>query len=75
MMALNYRESREGGLYLSSQDTSATAKSLSVSTTQTNVELKAVSIIPDKGKTRSYSLDYDVVVGIFDGDWLSAAEI
>ena len=75
MMALYDRESREGGLYLSSQDTAATAKSLSVSTTQTNVELKAVSIIPDKGKTRSYSLDYDVVVGIFDGDWLSAAEI
>lgn len=75
MMALYDRESLEGGMYLSSQDTLSSAKGLTYSFTPGHVSVNATNNIPDKGETDDYAPGYDVVVGLFDGDWFDAARI
>ena len=75
LVTLYDRESRKSGLYLSSQDTESMAKSLTVSLTRDHVAVKASCLIPDKSEADTFSPDYDVVVGAFDGDWMDAAGI
>ena len=75
LMVLYDRESRKCGHYLSSQDTSAMSKSLTMSLTPNHVECRSTCLIPDKRETDVFSPAYDVVVGTFDGDWLAAAGI
>lgn len=75
MVALYDRESLTQGLYFSTQDTVSTAKRLTLSFTSSHVELSSINTIPDKGKTDEYSPGYDVVLGLFDGDWIDAANL
>ena len=75
LMALYDRDTMRSGLYLSSQDTLSTLKTLSFSFTPGHVDCHVATTIPDRGETDSYSPGYDVVVGSFDGDWTDAADI
>ena len=69
------RESRQNGLYFSSQDTTSSVKSITFSIAPRNVECSAVCLVPDKDDTDVFSPGYDVVVGSFDGNWEDAAGI
>lgn len=75
LMLIYDRIALKGGLYLSSHDTESMAKNLAMSLTPTHVECRATCLVPDKKETDSFSPGYDVVVGSFDGDWVSAAAI
>ena len=75
MSALYDRNLKKSGLYISTQDTLSTSKSLVFSFIPGFVECSASSVIPDKGITDEYAPSYDILVGSFDGDWLDAAGI
>ena len=75
LMALYDRENQKNGLYFSSQDTGSFTKSLSCSLTPGHVGLTASTLIPDKEKTDAFAPGYDIVVGVFDGNWFDAARI
>lgn len=69
------RETLKDGLYFSSQDTSSIIKSFAYTMTPSHVEVMASALVPDEETTDVFSPGYDVVVGVFDGNWIDAAGI
>ncbi len=62
-----------GGLYIAAHDDSANLKSLEYHPEGDGVALE-MRVFSD-GATTSYKLPYEIVMGVFDGDWQDAAEI
>ena len=75
LMALYDRESQKHGLYMAGQDTTSLAKYMVFSLTPSHAACSAQILIPDGRKVNTFDPGFDIVIGSFDGDWLSAAKI
>ncbi len=75
LMAVYDRESLKSGLYFSSQDTTSSFKSMTISMTPEHIDCIARCKVPDKTVTDVFSPQYDILLGVFDGNWVSASAI
>jgi len=66
---------KDGGLYLATYDTAGHVKKFAVSRQlDYNLAITIEHLLPEQ-VLQTYELPYDTVLGVFSGDWYSAAEI
>jgi len=63
-----------GGLYLATYDTEGNVKAFAIKRWNGNLSIRVHHLNPEV-PGENYSMSYDTVVGVHDGDWYTAADI